>query len=120
VTPASFRERVADRLQVAAPLVSRLAVTVRQQSADVAALSAALGELMDLLAERPAPYDHPGDRVVADLGVAMMRHGLTVAEVSHLTSIGQERLHRILSGAEPSDEERRRLMGVLPEWRPEV
>jgi hypothetical protein len=114
----SMRERLIDRLQVALPLVQRLQVTAQKNHADAATATAALVELIEILREPMPLYDHPGERTVRDLGLAITRRGLTISECAHLTSIPEPRLRHLIGGTEPTTDERTALLAALPEWQP--
>jgi hypothetical protein len=121
-TPAPFspsmRERLIDRLTVALPLLQRSTVTAAQTCNDTATALTALTEMVAILRESVPAFDHPADRTVGALSLALTRAGLTMAEAAHLSGMPAARLGALVLGGVITGEERVRLSRVLPEWRP--
>ena len=70
----------------------------------------------EIIKNGPPPEIHYGERRVRALDVAILRAGLAVPEVAHLSAIPEHRVRAIISGDEASPSERATLMRVLPDW----
>ena len=110
------RQKLADHLQAAIPLVQRLHVTSKQQLQDAADALAALERAVALIRSWLPTVDRHV-RVTDHLGLALLRSGHAVPEIAFLTAIPESHLRQVIAGAAvPTPEERLRLKAVLADW----